>query len=134
MYVSNSTLYFAKKIPSEREPREILELSTDELTSDEFEEAAKKLGSTVLGILSLWHPEVLKRWGIGSESDESVAQIPNDFDVAMHLISKSVFDKTKVYVQAIDTLLSEQSIRTKAGHEFFTESWPTIRNRLEKFM
>lgn len=51
----------------------------------------------------------------------------------MHLISKSVATKTKAHVQSIDALLHEQSLRTKAAHDFLKETWPAIRERLEKF-
>jgi hypothetical protein len=134
VYISNDTLFFAKKIPSEHKPRDILELSIEEVISNEFDEASRKLGNTVLGILRLWHPDILNSWGTDSLGSGNESQITNDFDVAMHLISKSISDKTKAYVPAIDTLLREQSLRTKAGHDFFNDSWPTIQNRLKKFI
>ncbi|MHA6895375.1 hypothetical protein ACQUJT_15015 [Ralstonia pseudosolanacearum] len=39
----------------------------DEVISDAFDEAAKKLGTTVLGILSLWHKDAFHDWGIPSK-------------------------------------------------------------------
>jgi hypothetical protein len=131
--ISNGTLSFTKKIPSEDKPREIFELNTDEVMSDEFDEACRKLGSTVFGILRLWHPEVLNSWGKTVEVDDAKSQVVNDFDIAMQLISKSVFEKTKIHVQSIDVLLREQAEKKKAAKEFLDDSWPTIRERLEKF-
>ena len=133
IYVKDDTLFFAKKLPSEDKPREILELSIDEVTSYEFDEASKKLGNTVLGILRLWHQDVFRSWGKGLAADDCEEQASNEFDMAMHLISKSVSAKTGVHVQSIEALLSEQSLRTKAAHEFYNESWPDIRARLGKF-
>lgn len=134
IYVKNDTLFFSKKLPSEDRSREILELSIDEVTSYEFDEASKKLGNTVLGILRLWHKDVFHSWGKGSGADNCEEQVPNEFDIAMHLISKSVSIKTNTYVQSIEALLCEQSLRTKAAHEFYEKSWPDIRARLEKFV
>jgi hypothetical protein len=128
LYVQDGALHVEKKLPTELESREMFDVPIREVVADEFDEAARKLGSTVLG-----HLDVFNNWGSRPEGDEAETQVINDFDIATHLISKSVSDQTKVYVQSIDTLLREQSLRTKAGHEFFNESWPTIRTRLEKF-
>lgn len=133
IYIQNGALFFSKKIPSEREPRDIFELDIEEVISDNFDEASKKLGNTVLGILRLWHPDALLSWGGSSDLGEGVAQIQNDFDVAMYLISKSVSEKTKVHVNSINALLNESSQRFKAANDFLNESWPVIRARLEKF-
>jgi hypothetical protein len=133
IYVRDHTLFFAKKLPSETRPRDILEIDVSEVMSDDFDDASRKLGSTVLGILRLWHPNVLHNWSEGSGTDDKGDQHEKDFDIAMHLISKSVSAKTKAHVGSIDVLLREQSQRTKAAHEFFNDSWPTIRARLEKF-
>jgi hypothetical protein len=134
IYVDNLTLHYARKWSSEDSLGTILEFGTDEVMSDDFDEASRKLGGFVLGVLQSWHPNVFNNWGNRSEGNETETQTLNDFDIAMQLISKSVFDQTKVHVQSIETLLREQSLRTKAGHEFFKESWPTIRTQLEKFV
>lgn len=134
IYVQNDTLFFSKKLPSESKPREILELGIDEVIADEFDDASKKIGNTVLGILRLWHPDVLHSWGKDTGASDDAVHSQNDFDIAMHLISKSVSTKTKAHVESIDVLLREQSLRTKAANEFLKESWPAIRARLEKFL
>jgi hypothetical protein len=133
IYVHNEKLFFLKKLATEKKPREIFWVDIDEVISVEEEEISRKIGGTVLGLLRLWHPDVLSNFGSVLNNDSAEAQMPNDFDVAMHLISKSVSSCTKVYVQSIDTLLFEQSLRTKAAHDFLNESWPTLRAKLEKF-
>jgi hypothetical protein len=133
IYVNNKTLFFVKKVPLEEKQREIFCVGTDEVISDDFEEASRKLGNTILGILRLWHPDVFCNWNNDPKDGGAEMQILNDFDIAIHLIGKSVSDKTKSYVESIDALLREQSLRTKAGQSFFSESWPTIRAQLEKF-
>ncbi len=130
LYVKNNTLFFTKKLSTENVPREILEFDIAEITSDEFDDASRKLGTTVLGILALWHKESFQNWGTGVGGEDYA---PNEFDLAMQLISKSVFTKTKVHVQSIDVLLREQAEKTRAAKEFLNDSWPTIRDRLEKF-
>ena len=131
IYVKNNTLFLQKKIPTEREPRDILEINIDEIVSDEFDDASKKFGKTALGIIKLWHPEAFQTWGKNIEQDAE--DIYNNFDVAMHLINESVSNKTRIHLQTIDTLLKEQSSKKRAAHEFLQESWPIIRARLEKF-
>ena len=134
IYVENFTLHYARKWSSEDSLGTILKFGTDEVMSDEFDKASGKLGGFVLGVLQSWHPDVFNNWGSRPEGDEAEAQIINDFDIAMHLISKSVSDKTRVHIHSIETLLREQSSRTRAGNEFYSESRPTIRTRLEKFV
>ena len=133
IYVQNGRLSYSKKLPTEEKSREIFWVDIDEVTSTEFDEASKKVGETVLGILRLWNPDLFQSWGEGVDASDSETQVPNEFDTAMFFISKSVATKTKVHVHSIDALLNEQSLRTKAANEFYNESWPAIRARLEKF-
>jgi hypothetical protein len=133
IYVQNDKLSFSKKLPTEKESREIFWVDIEDVISIEAEEASKKVGGTVLGILRLWHPDIFNDPNRQQIKDDAETQVVSDFDIAMQLISKSVSDKTKVHVPSIDALLREQSQRTKAAHEFFNESWPAIRARLEKF-
>jgi hypothetical protein len=130
VYVKDETMYFAKKIPTEAKSREIFEVGIDEVISDEFDEAAKKLGSTVLGILSLWHKDAFPGWGISSNAEK---EQNGDFDLAMELIGKSVAGKTKTHVQSIELLLRQAAIKTDSVQQFLDESWPSIRTNLENY-
>ena len=116
IYVKNNTLFLQKKIPTEREPRDILEINIDEIVSDEFDDASKKLGKTALGIIKLWHPEAFQTWGKNIEQDAE--DIYNNFYIAMHLISESVSNKTRIHLQTIDTLLKEQSSKKRLRTNF----------------
>jgi hypothetical protein len=57
------TLYFTKKLPLEDGPRVILELDISEVVKDDFDEAARKLGTMMFGILRLWHKDAFDGWG-----------------------------------------------------------------------
>lgn len=131
LYVRDHVLCFAKKLPRESSPREILEIGVKEVISDEFDEAARKLGSTVLGILSLWHKDSFPSWG------EDLAQIEegeeDDLYVANRLISESVSKKTAAHVKSIDLLLRWASAKNEDAKKFLEEAWPLIRERLNSF-
>lgn len=117
LYVRDDALCVAKKLPTEGSPRDIFEIGVGEVTSTEFDEAARKLGSTVLGILSLWHKDSFPSWG------EALAQIEegeeDDLYVANRLISESVSKKTAAHVKSIDLLLRWASEKTKMRRNFW---------------
>lgn len=130
LYVNDGTLYLAKKLPTEARPRVILDVGIDEIISDEFEEAAKKLGTTALGILSLWHKDVFNDWG---QLAEGKSERESAFDLAMDLISRSVSGKTNVHVKSIELFLRQAAIGTDSVQQFLDEAWPPIRARLESY-
>lgn len=130
VHVKDGTMYFAKKLPTETKSREIFEVEIDEVISDEFDEAAKKLGATVLGILSLWHKDAFPGWGIPSDAEK---EENCDFALAMELIGRSVAGKTKTHVQSIELLLRQAAIKTDSVQQFLDESWPPIRANLEGY-
>jgi hypothetical protein len=130
LYVNNGVLRFTKKLPTESRPRDILEVGVSEITSDKFDEAAKKLGSTALGILSLWHRDAFQDWGIPSDEKK---ERNRDFDLAVELIGKSVAGKTKAHVLSIDFLLRQAAIKSDSAQSFLNESWPSIRARLDSY-
>lgn len=131
LYVRDDALCVAKKLPTEGSPRDIFEIGVGEVTSTEFDEAARKLGSTVLGILSLWHKDSFPSWG------EALAQIEegdeDDLYVANRLISESVSKKTAAHVKSIDLLLRWASEKNEDAKKFLEEAWPLIRERLNSF-
>lgn len=131
LYLRDDVLCFAKKLPKESSPREILEIGVREVTSDEFDEAARKLGGTVLGILSLWHKDAFPGWGEAFSQKEEGEE--EDFYVANRLISESVSSKTAAHVKSIDLLLKWASGKNEDARKFLEEGWPLIRERLNSF-
>lgn len=55
LHINDGILYISKKLATEIKPRVILDVEVGEVVSDDFDEAARKLGTTVLGILCLWY-------------------------------------------------------------------------------
>ena len=131
LYVRDDVLCFAKKLPKESSPRVFLEIGVREVVSNEFDEAARKVGGTALGILSLWHKDAFPGWG------EALAQIEegeeDDLYVANRLISESVSKKTAAHVKSIDLLLRWASEKNEDAKKFLEEAWPLIRERLNSF-
>ncbi len=62
LYIEDGTLHIAKKLPTEDVARGIIEVPIEQVTSDTFDEAAKKLGGTVLGLFKLWHKKTFEGW------------------------------------------------------------------------
>ncbi len=133
VYVKDDALIITKKLPKEAKPRKIFELPIEEILADEFADAASKLGTTLLGILALWHKAQFHDWGTLQSVDENDGDERTDFGIAMELISQSVASKTSAHVQSIELLLRQQAIKTESAQKFLDESWPAIRDRLRSF-
>ena len=128
LYVDGDTLHFAKKLPSESEPRGIIEVPVEQVVADEFDEASKKLGNTVLGILKLWHNRTFQNWGKGSQSGDGPI---NDFAVAMSLIDRFSDGTTKNRLELVDEILKDASVMNVDAENFLNNDWPALRKRLE---
>ena len=133
VYVKDDALVITKKLPKEAKPREILELPIEEILADEFAEAASKLGTTLLGILALWHKDQFHDWGKVRSTGQIDEEERTDFDIAMELISQSVSSKTSAHIQSIELLIRQQAIKDESAQKFLDESWPSIRDRLNSF-
>src|SRR4030065_373318 len=86
IYVNDETLFFEKKLPSEDVPRVIIEIPIKQIISDTFDEAAKKLGATVLGIFKLWHKKDFETWDASNTFMESGSI--EVFSVSLYLIDR----------------------------------------------
>jgi hypothetical protein len=131
LYVRDDVLCFAKKLPKESSPREILEIGVKEVIANEFDEAARKVGGTALGILSLWHKDAFPGWGEALSQTEMDEE--DDLYVAYRLISESVSKKTAAHVKSIELLLKWASAKNEDAEKFLEEAWPLIRDRLNSF-
>ena len=128
LYVKDGTLHFEKKLPTETEPRGIIEVEIEQVTSDEFDEAAKKLGGTILGIFRLWHKSLFDTWGTSAVAVENDSV--DDYSVALYLIDRLSQGCSEDRLQLIDELLNEASISNVAAREYLGEGWPSLRKRL----
>lgn len=128
LYVKDGTLHFEKKLPTEDEPREIIEVEIKQITSDEFDEASKKLGGTILGIFKLWHKNIFQTWGSSAVAVEE--DFIDDFSVALYLIDKLSQGCSEDRLQLIDEILNEASLSSVAAHKYLGEDWPLLRKRL----
>lgn len=128
LYVKNGILRLDKKLPTEGAPRGIAEVEIEQITSDEFDEAAKKLGGTILGIFSLWHKSLFQAWGTCKASTEN--DYVDDFSVALYLIDKLSQGCSEDRLLLIDEILNEASISNLDAGQYLREDWPPLRQRL----
>lgn len=127
LYVKDGVLYFAKKLPTESKPREILEIDVAEVISNELDEAGRKIGITVLGILSLWHQDAFHGWGIPSQTDE---EAEDEFDLALRLIHCALEGKTAMHNTSIEILLTQAATENDDARNYLKDAWPLLRDRL----
>ncbi|HEX8610122.1 MAG TPA: hypothetical protein VF800_02445 [Telluria sp.] len=105
----------------------IFDFSLDQFLAKGEDNAALTLGESVLTVLKLWHPNILK--DVPTPPPISSAEVKAS--LAQDLIGVSMSERTNRYIDAIDNLLNESSL--ELGTEFIRSSWPVLRARLETF-
>lgn len=127
LYIEDETLHFAKKLPTEEASRGIIEVPVKQITSDTFDEAAKKLGRTVLGLFKLWHKKNFESWddtsALGGGSIE-------DFSVALYLIDRLSQGCFEDRLRLIDEILNEAALSHVVASDYLRDDWPLLRKRL----
>lgn len=103
------------------------DLALNKLIAENEVNAALTLGQSLLSVLKLWHPDILK--DVPTPAPVSRAEIKAF--LAQDLIGLSMSERTDRYVDTIDNLLNESSIQL--GTDFLRNSWPVLRERLETF-
>ena len=111
--------------------RLMIEIDLEELKSYGADGAAGRIGSALINILSLWHKKEFETWNSPSAYHEGSEL--DDFGIAHSLIEKSLSNKTSVHVHSIETLLTQAADAREDVKRFIEESWPIIRQRLERF-
>lgn len=127
LYISDGMLHFAKKLPTEEAPRGITEIPIADVVSDSFDEAGRKLGTTALGLLKLWHKKEFAGWGDSSASDSLEI---SDFSVALYLIDRLSSGASEDRLKLIDEILSESAASSHEAADYLREDWPVLRKRL----
>lgn len=130
-------LCFEKKESNKPSSHLMVDIGLDELRSVGEDEAARRLGIAIIGVLRTWHKDSFAEWEEDNPLDIYGADGPDlgevdDYDVALHLIEKSVAGKTSFYVAVIESLLATEAAKRNEVRQFFGESWPIIRERLNK--
>lgn len=127
LYVSDGALHFEKKLPTEETSRGITEVPIVDVVSDSFDDAGRKLGTTVLGLLKLWHKKEFEGWG---DSNASGSLAASDFSVALYLIDRLSQGASEDRLGLIDEILSEAAASNHEAVDYLREDWPALRKRL----
>jgi hypothetical protein len=127
LYVRDNALHFEKKLPTENASREIFNVPLEQVVSESPDEAGRRLGTTVLGLLRLWHKQEFAGWG---DPDNSEPAAVDDFVVALYLIDRLSQGASEDRLRLIDEILSRASTSNQAAGDYLQEDWPTLRKRL----
>lgn len=128
LYVKDGALHFEKKIPTESKSREIFDVALSQIVADDFDEASKRLGSTILGILKIWHKDSFEDWGNGGAlSSKSSSE---DFMVALGLINRLSAGCSEDRLKLIDEILADAASSDLDAKKYLDEDWPSLRRRL----
>lgn len=127
LYIRDKALHFEKKLPTEKSPREIIEVPLQQVLSDSLDEAGRKLGTTVLGLFRLWHKQEFAGWG---EPNTSAPTAVDDFAVALYLIDRLSQGASEDRLRLIDEILGEASAASEAANDYLQNDWPILKKRL----
>lgn len=131
IYVSvfDDALHIGKKLPKEAAPRELFDVHVSDICSDGLDEASKKLGATILGILKLWHPESLA--GLAGPIEPSGARSSGAaFETALFLIDRFSAGAPESRLKLVDEILAEAASDDTFAKEYWLNDWPPLRRRL----
>lgn len=127
LYIEDGTLHIAKKLPTEDVARGIIEVPLEQVTSDTFDDAAKKLGGTVLGLFKLWHKKAFEGWDDSMALEHGSIE---DFSVALYLIDTLSQGCSEDRLRLIDEILGEAATSNAAADTYLREDWPLLRKRM----
>jgi hypothetical protein len=131
IYLDGNLKLCIGKVESNTElPRLIVDIDLDELKSYEPENAAHRVGGTILNILKIWHEKAFEDWEVPVVSEEVRT---DDLYIAQRLIAEALEKKSAVHVSSIEVLLRQAASKSEDVREFLEDSWPVIRKRLERF-
>lgn len=115
--------------PNDPDPFEFA-LPLHEFNTVGLDEAVKRVGGMVFGIMTHWYPEAF-------------AQFPNlkipydaqfDLDQIRYMMSKANMLKTKAFIPAIEALINDLAKQDpKAMEDTTIKVWPDVRRQLEKY-
>jgi hypothetical protein len=131
IYVRDGNVLFTRKSRKDNEPFTLLHMEVDKVIAEEFDEAARKVGGMALGVLSLWHPDVFRGWGIPLQTEGDLAE--DDYGLANLLIATSKLRKTGAHVRSIELLLKQAAVTNENAKMVLEVAWPSIRASLESF-
>jgi hypothetical protein len=128
-------LCFEKNEPNKSSSHLMVDIDLNELRLVGEKEAACRIGIAIIGVLRTWHKDSFIEWGEkdnfnAHEEDGLDSREIDDYDVALHLIEKSVAEKTSSFVIVIESLLANEAAKRSEVGQFLEESWPIIRKRL----
>ncbi|MDC8756990.1 hypothetical protein [Janthinobacterium fluminis] len=123
-------LCIAKNEREGEESRLIWDIELDKLKSSKLDVASAKFGGTIFNLLNMWHKGAFEDWGIPSTEEISES---DDYEMAQRLIGKSVSGKTAIHIPSINLLLSQEASKNDDAKQFFVDTWPIIRERLESY-
>ena len=127
LFVSDGALHVGKKLPTEPDPRELFDVRIEDVVTDAFDEASRKLGATALGILKLWHKDLFRDWG---DSVDGLNASTDEFEVALALIDRLSAGGSEDRLKLIDEILSDAAASDEAASKYLKEDWPPLRKRL----
>lgn len=87
--------------------------------------ASRSIGSTVLALLRMNHPDVFAPYPelVGPPEDSAALE---DIETAIDLMNKSLAEKTQLYLPVIDRLMRVDPAKRVSNHQFMVR-WPTMR-------
>ena len=129
IYLNQETdLCIAKVEHENAESRVIVDVAVDELKALGSENAAHRIGGTVLNILGLWHKQVFENLEVPPVIETK--QCDDDYSVALRLIDHALSTKSVAHNASIELLLQQAAIGSEDARTYLEDAWPLLRSRL----
>ena len=110
------------------DPRLIVNVPVNELEAMGSQDAAYRVGGTVLNILRIWHKDAFDNLEVPSVSEGDINE--DYYCVALRLIDLSLGEKTSIHNASIEVLLRRAAVENEEAKKYLEETWPLLRDRL----
>lgn len=119
------------------EPRLLVDVPLDELKALGSEDAAHRIGGTILNVLALWHKQAFEDWQKLAVRDSEVVvrgeshDSDDEYCSALRLIGQALSAKTALHNPSIEYFLKQAAKDNEDARKYLEDVWPMLRDRLE---
>lgn len=123
-----ASLCISKVEKQNAESRLIVDVPLDELKALGPEDAAHRIGGTVLNILGLWHKQAFGSWEVPAVGENHSDD--DSYSSALRLIDRALSTKTTEHNASIEYLLQQAATESEDARKYLEDAWPLLRDQL----
>lgn len=131
IYLNQGQNFCISKVSQQGNQLPVVDIPLDELKALGPENAAYRIGATVLDILDILHPQAFESFKAPDTKTLCDDENNSDYVCALKLISFALSSKTSIHNKSIEYFLQQAAKDSEAARIYLNEAWPLLRDRLK---